>query len=138
MNKIRVFFAGKGAPRAWEWFLLGLLFLLPFLSYFYGDTMSILKYEVNFMGSLTEGGGWRSYYEYNRLKVENGGPNGYGNYATYDYPMYLVLGIWGIPLWFFSGFKRAGSKRVFPFENLWKVCSACGACNKRLAGILDM
>lgn len=105
MNKIRDFFIGNNSPKIWEWFLLGILLLIPFVSYFYGDTMSILKYEVNFMGSITEGGGWRSYYEYNKIKVENGGPNGYGNYATYDYPMYLVLGIWGIPLWIFLGSK---------------------------------
>lgn len=105
MSGIRKFFMGNSAPKIWEWFLLGLLLLIPFVSYFYSDTASILKYEVNFMGSIAEGGGWRSYYEYNRLKVENGGPNGSGNYATYDYPMYLVLGIWGIPLWIFLGSK---------------------------------
>ena len=120
---------GNSAPKIWEWFLLGLLLLIPFVSYFYSDTASILKYEVNFMGSIAEGGGWRSYYEYNRLKVENGGPNGSGNYATYDYPMYLVLGIWGIPLWIFLGSKGIDVTVNFFFQDLWKINTSCGTRN---------
>ena len=36
-------------------------------------------------------------------------PFGFGTqnyaYATYDFPMYIVLGIWGIPLWILFGAK---------------------------------
>lgn len=112
MNRLKSYCMSTDAPKLWEWFLFGLLLLIPFVSYFYGDTGSILNYEVNYMGSIVEAG-WRSFYEYSKYKVENGGANGYGNYATYDYPMYVVLGIWGIPLWIFLGSRGLGVNDYF-------------------------
>lgn len=137
MSKIRKYLMDTSAPRLWEWFLFGILFMIPFVSYFYGDTMSILKYEVNFMESIVKEG-WRSFYDYTKYKVENGGVNGYGNYATYDYPMYLVLGIWGIPLWIFWGSKglevnnyflaRIYGKSIYLVAlavSAWLICQIC-------------
>ncbi len=73
-----------------------------------------------------------------KYKVENGGANGYGNYATYDYPMYVVLGIWGIPLWIFLGARglevndyfmaRIYGKSILLFAlavSAWLVYSIC-------------
>lgn len=108
MRKTEAFLSGMKAPKLWEWIILGILISIPFLSYFYGDTMSIVNYEVNFMGAVKNYGGWTSYYEYMKYLVETD-PFGFGSqnyaYATYDFPMYIVLGIWGIPLWIFCGSK---------------------------------
>lgn len=108
MTKIKTFFFSTKAPKPWEWIILGILIAIPFLSYFYGDTMSIVNYEVGFMGAVKNYGGWTSYYEYMKYLVESD-PFGFGShnyaYATYDFPMYIVLGIWGIPLWIFCGSK---------------------------------
>lgn len=104
-KKIINYFNSISVPGKWEWMLLGIIFLIPFLSFFYGDTVSIIKYEVHFMGSIVDYDGWTSYYEYVKYMVENGGANGGGNYATYDFPMYIILGIWGIPLWVLYGSK---------------------------------
>lgn len=93
----------KSKPKKAEWVLLGLLFLFPFLCYFYGDTTAIVLYEMNFMGSIVRGGGLQNYYEYTKYLVESTGPNHGGCYATYDFPMYFIMGIWGIPLWFVFG-----------------------------------
>lgn len=102
------FFDGIESPKPWEWVVLGILVCIPFLSYFYGDTMSIVNYEVSFLGAVKNYDGWTSYYEYLKYLVEND-PFGFGShnyaYATYDFPMYIVLGIWGIPLWVFWGSK---------------------------------
>lgn len=107
-KKIGIYFCGMEAPKPWEWIVLGILIGIPFLSYFYGDTMSIINYEVNFMGAIRNYDGWTSYYEYIKYLVESD-PFGFGSqnyaYATYDFPMYIVLGIWGIPLWIFFGSK---------------------------------
>lgn len=108
MIKAEAFFNNRKAPKLWEWIILGILISIPFLSYFYGDTLSIVNYEVNFMGAVKNYGGWTSYYEYMKYLVEMD-PFGFGSqnyaYATYDFPMYIVLGIWGIPLWIFLGSK---------------------------------
>ena len=108
MIRIDTYFHSTKAPKLWEWIVLGILISIPFLSYFYGDTLSIVNYEVNFMGAVKNGGGWTSYYEYMKYLVESD-PFGFGTqnyaYATYDFPMYIVLGIWGIPLWILFGAK---------------------------------
>lgn len=113
MRKIRSYLNSPDAPKLWEWFILGLLLLIPFVCFYYGDTDSIVRYEVNFSGAIAEGGGWRSFYDYSKIKAEQGGPNGYGNYATYDFPMYIVLGIWGIPLWIFLGSRGLDVNEYF-------------------------
>lgn len=108
MNKAVTYFNRADGPKLWEWIALGILISIPFLSYFYGDTMSIVNYEVGFMGAVKNYDGWTSYYEYMKYLVESD-PFGFGSqnyaYATYDFPMYIVLGIWGIPLWIFCGSK---------------------------------
>lgn len=108
IDKVESFFYGMESPRLWEWIILAILVSIPFLSYYYGDTMSIVNYEVNFMGAIKNYDGWTSYYEYIKYLVESD-PFGFGSYtyayATYDFPMYIILGIWGIPLWIFYGSK---------------------------------
>lgn len=101
-NKVYMYFQNTKEPYKWEWVILGLLILLPFISCFYGDTNSILLYEVDFFGSIFKGDGVLSYYDYVMNRMDT---TGIGNYATYDFPMYIVLGIWGAPLWFLAGAK---------------------------------
>ena len=52
MIRIDTYFHSTKAPKLWEWIVLGILISIPFLSYFYGDTLSIVNYEVNFMGAV--------------------------------------------------------------------------------------
>ena len=99
LRKIEDFFRSARPPYKWEWIVLGILIFIPFISCFYGDTMSILIYENHFFGAIMDGDGLLSYYDYVMNNL------GTGNYATYDFPMYIVLGIWGAPLWFFWGAK---------------------------------
>ena len=103
----------KGSQRVykWEWAVLAVLILIPFISCFYGDTKAIILYENDFLGSIFNGNGILTYYEYvmNRVDV-----TGMGNYATYDFPMYIALGIWGAPLWIIMG-----SKGVDPLSSIF-------------------
>lgn len=90
-------------PAVWEWAVLTILLLIPFLSMAYADAKSIIHYEVNFTDSLLHGGILNFYdfcYEKANTYVQMGIEG--ISYATYDFPMYLVLGIWGIPLYFYG------------------------------------
>ena len=101
MKRITVFFTENQKLYKWEWVLLALLIFLPFASCFYGDTNVIVLYENHFWGAIFQGDGILSYYDYVYDQVQNG----LGIYATYDFPMYLILGVWGLPLWIFWGSK---------------------------------
>ena len=47
-----------------EYILFFILFLIPFASMMYGDMKAFTHYEVNFWGSIFEGGGLKNFYEY--------------------------------------------------------------------------
>ena len=57
-EKIENYFCSDKAPRIWEWIVLAVLIGIPFISYYYGDTMSIVNYEDNFMGAIIHYYGW--------------------------------------------------------------------------------
>lgn len=102
LDKIKNFFTNTQKPYKWEWIILCVLILIPFVSCFYGDTDSIVLYENDFFGAICKGDGILSYYDYVMNMLDT---TGAGNYATYDFPMYIVLGLWGAPLWFLMGAK---------------------------------
>lgn len=83
-----------------RWILLGIFILIPFCSFVYLDTKSILHFEVNFAEALLRGN-IKNFYQFCYEKVQFYLQEGIaGNhYATYDFPLHAVLGIWGIPLY---------------------------------------
>lgn len=91
----------QGKPKAFEYVLLGIVFMIPFLTFLYEDTKAFIHYEVNFWGSIFEGGGLKYFYEYSysklRFYIENGIGGQYA--ADYEFPLYIVLGTWGLPLY---------------------------------------
>ena len=91
------------APKKSEYILFALLFFIPFTSMMYGDMKAFVHYEVNFLGSIFDGGGLRNYYEYGNSMLEYYRMNGIGGAypLIYDFPVYVLLGIWGTPLWLF-------------------------------------
>ena len=83
--------------------MLTILLLIPFVSMAYADAKSIIHYEVNFMDSILHGE-FFNFYNFCNDKANfylQMGIEGV-SYATYDFPMYLVLGVWGIPLYFYG------------------------------------
>ena len=88
-------------PKRREYILFFILFLIPFASMMYGDMKAFTHYEVNFWGSIFEGGGLKNFYEYgNNMLAYYKEHNIGGAYELiYDFPVYIMLGIWGAPLW---------------------------------------
>lgn len=99
----------EAAPPRMAWIVLGLTFVVFYCCFFYGDTEPLINYEMNFWAAIfRENGGPLTFYDYQMMMVR-GEPVGLGvsggNYATYEYLMYVILGIWGLPLWLIYGLK---------------------------------
>lgn len=112
------FIYARKAPRCVEYAVLFLLFLIPFTTMMYGDTKAFVHYGVNFWRSITEGGGLRNFYEYSNGMLAYYRANGIGGAyeVIYDFPVYIVLGIWGFPLWIVcSGFG------IEETSNMWTM-----------------
>lgn len=101
VGAVRSWVYSQQAPKRIEYLVLLLLFLVPFTTMMYGDTKAFVHYGVNFWRSITEGGGLQNFYEYGNEMLayyrENGIAGAYE--VIYDFPVYVVLGIWGFPLW---------------------------------------
>lgn len=89
------------APTFIEFLIIAVFFLILLMSNMYGDTKAFVHYEVNFWRSIFEEGGLQHFYDYS-YKMEqyykaNGIGGAYGAY--YDFPMFILFGIWGFPLY---------------------------------------
>lgn len=83
------------------WSIAGIIFLLFFFSFCYSDTTSILRYEIGFADSVIHG---EFAHLYRRaydaiLAAQQLGLEG-DAFPTYDTIFNLVLGLWGIPLYY--------------------------------------
>lgn len=94
-------FYSQKAPGYAEYLLLFLLFMVTFTTMMYGDTKAFVHYGVNFWNSITQGGGLHNFYEYSNAMLDYYRANGIGGAyeVIYDFPVYIMLGIWGFPLW---------------------------------------
>ena len=112
------FINAQKAPGYVEYLFLLLLFLVPFTTMMYGDTKAFVHYGVNFWKSITEGGGLHNFYEYSNEMLAYYRANGIGGAyeVIYDFPVYIVLGIWGLPLWFVC--SRFGIEET---SNMWTM-----------------
>lgn len=89
------------APTYTEYLFCLALFMVPFATMMYGDTKAFVHYGINFWKSITEGGGLHNFYEYSNEMLSYYRANGIGGAyeVIYDFPVYIALGIWGLPLW---------------------------------------
>lgn len=118
LETVRNWIYSQKAPGHFEYLVLLLLFLIPFTTMMYGDTMAFVHYGVNFWKSITQGGGLHNFYEYgNEMLAYYRANNIAGAYEViYDFPVYIVLGIWGFPLWLVcSGFG------IEETSNMWTM-----------------
>lgn len=96
------------------WLVLIGIIVIPFLSYSYNDTIFLIRYGVNVAGSIFEGDGLLSFYTYNQIKMEELQAVGkLAQIAVYDFPIYLVLGIWNFPLWLIGHVTGADPVETF-------------------------
>ncbi len=103
-------------PVLAEYLLLFLVFLVPFVTMMYGDTKAFVHYGVNFWKSITEGGGLHNFYDYSNGMLAYYRENGIGGAyeVIYDFPVYVCLGIWGLPIWLIC--SRFGIEET---SNMW-------------------
>lgn len=116
-NKAIHYLNDPARPFRWEWLILGVLFLILFSSFCYGDTKSIIHYEYNFWDALLHGD-LMDFYQFSYDKaayyVEQGIEG--TSAANYDMTMYFLLGIWGAPLYFVC--KLAGISELDNFATM--------------------
>ena len=46
-DRVKSYFQDENGPYRWEWIILGMVLLIPFLSFCYIDTVSILYHEIS-------------------------------------------------------------------------------------------
>jgi len=100
-QEFKNWFVCAKAPGIADYVLFFGLFLIPFITIMYGDTRAFVDYGVNFWKCITQGGGLHNFYEYGNDMLAFYRENGIGGAyeVIYDFPVYIVLGIWGFPLW---------------------------------------
>lgn len=90
-------------PSLALWIVSAVLFGVVFYSFVYADAASIIRYEVGFADSILHGNFSHMYrvpFDMT-VKARENGLRGVSN-PTYDSLLNLVLGIWGIPLYFYQ------------------------------------
>ncbi len=130
MDKLKKVFKISESPSIWAWLVFALTPFVLIASFYYGDTASILRYEIHFIGNLLDGGKLTDYYDYVLKCIDGYGPVNGGNLATYDFPMYIILGIWGIPLYFMTAAKGldVGARILFVVYGKGVLVVALAVC----------
>ena len=102
-------------PELYEYIILGVLFFVPFASIMYGDTKAFVHYEVNFWNTIFYEGGLKNFYEYSYFMEQYYKENGIGGAfaAYYDFPIFVLFGIWGLPLWIICQFFHIEETSIF-------------------------
>lgn len=98
----------KNYPSKTEWFIAAAIFIFLFMSFCYIDTTSIIRFEVGFAESLLKGDVKDLYgVTYNNALYAKANELRGSHFPTYDLPMNIVLGIWGIPLYLYRTWFNA-------------------------------
>lgn len=113
-KKLLTIVCDMSSPKKIEFALWLVLFLIPFASIMYGDTKAFVHYGVNFWRCMNEGGGLRYFYEYSNDILDYYKANNIGGAydVIYDFPVYVIFGIWNFPLWLtlhFAGIEETSS-----------------------------
>ena len=89
-SKIATQWTNTTTPSLLDWALLGVVLLLCFSVFLYGDIRATFEHSFNFLDALFSGH-LRSFYT---LSIEH---TSTGHPAVYDIPIYLIFGIWNLP-----------------------------------------
>lgn len=89
------------SPTFIEYLIIAVFFLILLMSNMYGDTKAFVHYEVNFWRSIFQEGGLQHFYDYSYKMEQYYKANNIGGAfaAYYDFPMFILFGIWGLPLY---------------------------------------
>lgn len=100
-NRVWKILTNLRAPTLAEYFIFAVFFLILFMSNSDGDTLAFVHYEVNFWRSVFEEGGLQHFYDFSYKMEQYYKANQIGGAfaAYYDFPMFILFGIWGLPLY---------------------------------------
>lgn len=93
--------ASRRTPTIAEYAILTVFFAILLMSNGDGDTLAFVHYEVNFWRSIFQEGGLQHFYDYSYMMEQYYKANAIGGAfaAYYDFPMFILFGIWGLPLY---------------------------------------
>ena len=116
--KFNKYISSLKEPTKAEWLFCLLLFIVPFATMMDGDTKAFVHYEVNFWGSMFDDKGIWNFYEYSNEMLKYYRLNGIGGAfeVIYDFPVYVILGIWGAPLYLFCNLTG-----IEETSNMWTM-----------------
>ncbi|MBM7824879.1 hypothetical protein JOD55_000706 [Arcanobacterium pluranimalium] len=78
------------SPRIADWFFAGAILVFSFFTFLYGDILATYEHSFNFLDALFSGH-IRDFYQ---LAIDH---NSFGHPAVYDFPIYLLFGLWNLP-----------------------------------------
>lgn len=77
-------------PGGVDWALVAVLLVVTFATFLYGDVRVTFEHSMNFLDAVFSGN-LRGFYS---IALDNAS---FGHPAVYDFPIYLVFGIWNLP-----------------------------------------
>lgn len=91
---------GKKAFNRWECAVLFILISILIVAYGYNDTIFLIRHGMNVWGTVFEGDGILAFYTYNHVQAVQQQELGLlACDAMYDFPLYLIMAVWDLPLW---------------------------------------
>lgn len=97
-DKIYSWWRATSKPSLAEWFLVGSLLALAYVTFLYGDVRATFEHSMNFMDALFSGR-ITDFYEIAIDHTSTGHP------AVYDIPLYFIFGVWNLPAYLLHHFK---------------------------------
>lgn len=95
--------------------ILLVLILIPIITYGYNDTILLIRHSVNVWGSIFEGGGIFNFYHYNHIKTLECKESGLlACDAFYDFPPYIIMAVWNLPLYVIQKFSNVDIASAWP------------------------
>lgn len=106
------------SPKWWEYLIVLLFFVGLLMSNADGDSLAFVHYEVNFWRSIFYEGGIENFYDFSYKMEQYYKANAIGGAfaAYYDFPMFIILGIWGLPL-----YMVCETLNIEETSNMWTI-----------------
>ncbi|ADO38800.1 EpsG family protein [Eubacterium callanderi] len=92
INKYFSFWSETEKPSKLDIFLVVIVLGFCSITFMYGDIYATIEHSMNFLDSVFQG----EFMNFYQIAIEN---STYGHPAVYDFPIYLVFGIWNFPIY---------------------------------------
>lgn len=102
IRKVQFAWRDTRKPRWYDWTVFGLTALFIFCSFMFGDILITTSNGINFWDCVAKGN-LLDFYKVNYHQFF-GQPDTYC--ASYEFPIYVLFGLWDFPLWIASRFFK--------------------------------